>query len=241
MTRDSSTGKESDPLSLNVYIYAEDNPMNFTDPTGHYAENGFSQDGEIVTIRASSNGKKTIVTVVVGGVVTSENVLVVPAWTNHGSLSTPAEQPNNIPPQMSTNTASSPPQKDLYSGHTQGYTDIYDTTAVGNPSQGETTSEMYTSASPNSGSSGLLSTNQVETIAVNAGVWGVAVGAVGVAGAQLGLDPFSDVAAGVAVLFAGDVTAFTVANWNQVTPGDASQEYVNAIVHNAADIWGDFF
>ncbi|MDG7015905.1 MAG: RHS repeat-associated core domain-containing protein [Nitrososphaerota archaeon] len=35
ITEDSSTGSQGDPLSLNRYIYARDNPMAITDQTGH--------------------------------------------------------------------------------------------------------------------------------------------------------------------------------------------------------------
>jgi RHS repeat-associated protein len=38
MTEDTYTGDLAVPLSLNRYIYAMDNPLRYTDPTGHYSE-----------------------------------------------------------------------------------------------------------------------------------------------------------------------------------------------------------
>jgi RHS repeat-associated protein len=35
VTQDSYAGILSDPSSLNCYVYAQDNPLSFTDPTGH--------------------------------------------------------------------------------------------------------------------------------------------------------------------------------------------------------------
>jgi RHS repeat-associated protein len=35
-TQDTNVGKNEDPLTLNLYIYARDNPERYVDPTGHY-------------------------------------------------------------------------------------------------------------------------------------------------------------------------------------------------------------
>ena len=38
LSEDSYWGKDSDPLSLNLYTYCGNNPVNFADPTGHFTE-----------------------------------------------------------------------------------------------------------------------------------------------------------------------------------------------------------
>jgi RHS repeat-associated protein len=38
ITRDTFHGFESDPLSLNQYVYSNNNPVNFTDPSGHWSK-----------------------------------------------------------------------------------------------------------------------------------------------------------------------------------------------------------
>ncbi len=37
ISRDSYTGKTSDPLSLNLYTYCHNNPLIYTDPSGHFS------------------------------------------------------------------------------------------------------------------------------------------------------------------------------------------------------------
>ena len=38
ITEDTVLGEQTDPLSLNLYTYAHNNPLKYNDPTGHYAE-----------------------------------------------------------------------------------------------------------------------------------------------------------------------------------------------------------
>jgi RHS repeat-associated protein len=103
MTEDSVTGNQYAPLTLNRYLYADDNPMTLVDPSGHLAI-----DGEVY--KEITTEKKTTVKVVGGSVVVSSSVTVVPVSPPPSPPpSTPSVTPSNIAPQTSTNTAASPP------------------------------------------------------------------------------------------------------------------------------------
>lgn len=55
-TRDTFEGNVSDPLSLHKYLYAEDNPVNRVDPSGHLAESDtLLAVGESFAIEAGAN------------------------------------------------------------------------------------------------------------------------------------------------------------------------------------------
>lgn len=57
MTEDTYPGSATNPLSLNKYIYAEDNPMKYVDPTGYYAEQTTTSTNTVTTTETSSSSE----------------------------------------------------------------------------------------------------------------------------------------------------------------------------------------
>ena len=68
VTEDSLTGSRNDPLSLNRYAYARDNPERYEDPTGHFMHSSIIGEGSdpnvvVTTTSACVDGVCTITTV----------------------------------------------------------------------------------------------------------------------------------------------------------------------------------
>jgi RHS repeat-associated protein len=105
MTEDGVTGNLNAPLTLNRYVYADDNPMTLVDPTGHFIEEG----GDFFQVKKSSSGKGMVLAGPTGTTVVTSSVMAVPPAPPVPPPSTPSVTPSNVAPQQSTNTPASPP------------------------------------------------------------------------------------------------------------------------------------
>ena len=56
ITEESYCGKDSDPLSLNLYTYCHNDPLNFFDPSGHWAWNQYDNLGSGIDTRLKDEG-----------------------------------------------------------------------------------------------------------------------------------------------------------------------------------------
>jgi RHS repeat-associated protein len=101
ITEDSVTGNQYSALSLNRYIYADDDPMTLVDPTGHM----IAEDGKEVGVVT----RKSVEEQTASGETTVTTVTVVPISDTLPPPSTPSVTQSNIAPQTSTGTAASPP------------------------------------------------------------------------------------------------------------------------------------